>query len=120
MPDHQVRRFLLDFKEAVSAGRGIDLVPRENTLLTLQFLGLTKQNLEDIVLSLSVVDYCSGPELDHDRGGEIWVFGADIGGYEIYIKLKLAEVSSTKIPKCLSFHISKHPLQYPYRPTKNP
>lgn len=119
MPDHQVRRFLLDFKEAVTAGRGIDIVPRENTLLTLRFLGLTKQNLEEIVLSLSVADYCSGPEPDRARGGEIWVFGAAVDNYEVYIKLKLAEVSGTKIPKCLSFHISKHPLQYPYRPTQD-
>lgn len=119
MPDHPARRFLLSFKEAVTAGSGIDLVPRKGTLLTLQFLGLTKQNLEEIVLSLSVADYCSGPELDRDRGGEVWVFGAGVGDYEVYIKLKLAASSGQKIPKCLSFHISKQPLKYPYRPKQN-
>ena len=119
MPDQQARQFLLEFKEAVGAGHGIDLIPRKPTLLTLQFLGLTKRNLEEIVLSLSVLDYCSGPEPDRDRGGEVWVFGADVGDHEVYIKLKLAESSGAKIPKCLSFHISKQPLKYPYRPTQD-
>lgn len=119
MPDHDVRRFLLEFKEAVTAGHGIDLVPREKSRLTLQFLGLTKRNLEEIVLALSVADYCSGPEPDPVRGGEVWVFGHSIDSYEIYIKLKLAHVAGTVVPKCLSFHIPKHPLEYPNRSKPN-
>lgn len=116
----EVRRFLLEFKEAVTVGHGVDLVPREASLLTLQFLGLTKQNLEEIVLALSVADYCAGPEADPVRGGEVWVFGHHIDSYEIYIKLKLAKVANTALPKCLSFHIAKHPLEYPNRSKPNP
>lgn len=110
-----VRKFLLKFKQVVTAGSGIDLVPRRETLATLQYLGLTKRNLEEVVLGLSVADYCMGPELDRDRPGEIWEFGKDMDGHDVYIKLKLADAGGAKIAKCISFHIAKYPLKFPYR-----
>jgi len=52
-----VRRFLLEFKQIATSGSGIDLVPRKNIRPTLLKLGLTKRNIEEILLSLSVSDY---------------------------------------------------------------
>lgn len=110
----QIRRFLLDFKQ-VASRRGVDLAPRSDTLETLRYLGLTKQNLEEILLSLSVVDYSGGPEPDRDRPGEIWVFGKQVEEHKIYIKLKLADVGDdVRIAKCISFHIAARPLRYPH------
>jgi hypothetical protein len=65
-------------------------------------------------MTLSVKDYCEGPEPDRDRPSDIWVFGKHIGGKEIYIKLKIAQVGQEKIAKCLSFHEANFPLCYPF------
>lgn len=115
MSEQQVRKFLLEFKQVVTTGSGVDLVPRKGSLDTLQFLGLTKRNLEEILLILSVADYCAGPKPDRDKPGEIWEFGKDLDGYDVYIKLKIADVGETKIAKCISFHIATYPLKYPYK-----
>lgn len=115
MPVEEVRNFLLEFKQAVTGGSGVELVPRDETLSTLARLGLTKANLEEILLRLSTTDYCQGPEPDRDRPGEIWVFGREIEGEEVYIKLKVAQTKSRTIVKCISFHIAQFPLDYPYR-----
>jgi hypothetical protein len=91
------------------------LIPRKETSPTLAKLGLTKRNLEEILLSLSTVDYCKGPEEDDGigRSGEMWFFGKEIEGHEIYIKLKLDEERGVKIAKCISFYIADFPLRYP-------
>jgi hypothetical protein len=109
----QIHTFLIEFKRAVTQGSGVMLVPRHDTKVTLAHLGITKRNLEEILLTLSVDNYSSGPETDRDRGGDIWVFGKQIRGYEMYIKLKVTEVSGTKIAKCISCHIAKYPMKYP-------
>ena len=72
----------------------------------------------DELFSLSVDDYCHGPDDDRDRPGLIWVFGKRVEGMEIYIKLKLAEVGKEAIAKCLSFHPADFPLCFPLRPVK--
>ena len=78
-------------------------------------LGLTKEGCKIEILGLSVTDYCQGPQPDHDRPGDIWVFGREIADRDVYIKLKIAEVGSDKIAKCISFHAAEHPLCYPYK-----
>jgi hypothetical protein len=113
MPE-QVRKFLLDFKE-VAVTSGVYLVPRHDTQETMRYLGLTKRNVKEILIGLSVADYCAGPKADRDRAGEIWEFGKDVDGCDVYIKLKLAEVDGKLIAKCISFHIPKFPLRYPHR-----
>ena len=114
MPD-RVRKFLLEFKQAATSGSGVFLVPRSASLRTLSHLGLTKRNLEEVLLGLSVIDYCKGPEPDRDRAGEIWIFGKELQGHELYIKLKVAQVNGTCIAKCISFHIAEYPMRYPFR-----
>lgn len=87
MPVHEVREFLLRFKRAVTAGTGVLIAARASTRATLLELGLTEANLEEILLALSIRDYCSGPERDRDRD----------------------------YAKCISFHFAEHPLAYPHR-----
>lgn len=115
MSVQDVRDFLLEFKQVATGERGIDIVPRADTRSTLAVLGLTKANLEEILLGLSVTNYSKGPEADRDRAGEIWVFGAEVSGHEVYIKLKVAQVGGRQIAKCISFHVAEFPLRYPYR-----
>jgi len=110
-----VRDFLLDFKDTVTAGSGVYLIPRGANRQTLNYLGLTKRNLEEILLGLTVLDYCKGPKVDRDMPGEIWEFGKNVKGEDIYIKLKVADVKGKNIAKCISFHIAKYELKYPYQ-----
>ncbi|MCZ6803628.1 MAG: toxin [Proteobacteria bacterium] len=110
----KVKHFLLDFKFAATTSRGIDLVPRIGNMETLRYLGITKNNLEEILLGLSVADYCKGPIPDKDKPGELWEFGKDMDGEEVYIKLKV--VKALNLAKCISFHIAKYPMQYPLKP----
>jgi hypothetical protein len=113
----QIREFLMEFKEIV-VRRGLDVIPRTENIKALAALGLTKKDRKNEILSLSVADYCSGPESDADRPGLVWVFGKEINGVNIYIKLKTAQVKEEKIAKCLSFHFAKFPLCFPYKEGK--
>ena len=109
------RDFLVELKGIISKGRGLDIVNGHENIDTLAKMGLTKKNLIEEIMTLSVENYCQGPEPDRDRPGDIWVFGKQIGAEEIYIKLKIAQVGKEKIAKCLSFHAASFPLCYPYR-----
>ena len=111
----EIRDFLVEFKKIMTKGRGLDLVNRRENIDTLAKMGLTKKNLIEEIMTLSVKNYCQGPEPDRDRPGDIWVFGKHIGGGEIYIKLKIAQVGKEMVAKCLSFHEANFPLCYPYR-----
>ena len=111
--EDQVKKFLLEFK-GIAIKDGVDTIPRKDTRATLQYLGLTYKNLQEILLSLSVEDYCEGPLEDHSKPGELWVFGKEVKGQEVYIKLKVADVSGVRIAKCISFHIPVHPMEYPF------
>jgi hypothetical protein len=111
----EIREFLLQFKKIIVAGRGLDIVNRRGNIEALAKLGLTKKNLKDEIMTLSVENYCGGPEPDRDRPGDIWVFGKQVGTEEIYIKLKIAQVGKEKIAKCISFHTANFPLCYPFR-----
>lgn len=110
----EVKQFLLDFKQAATAPKGIDLVPREGNMLTLSYLGITKKNLEEILLGLSVADFCKGPIQDKSKPGELWELGKNMDGEEVYIKLKV--VKELNLAKCISFHIAKYPIKYPLKP----
>jgi hypothetical protein len=112
------REFLKEFKKIMVRGRGLDIIPRRETMKALADLGLTKNNLKEEIMALSVEDYCEGPAPDRDRAGDIWIFGKQIFGKEIYIKLKIAQVGEEKIAKCLSFHPSSYPLCFPCRAKK--
>jgi len=111
----QIVNFLKEFKKIATEGRGIDFISRRKNLDSLVKLGLTKRNCKEEILSLSVAEYCGGPEPDKDRPGEIWEFGKLIGNREVYIKLKIAQVGKEKIAKCLSFHVAEYPLSFPFR-----
>lgn len=111
----EIRDFLMEFKKIMVKGRGLDIVNRRENIDALAKLGLTKKNLKEEIMALSVENYCEGPEPDKDRPGYVWVFGKQIGRQEIYIKLKIAQVGKEKIAKCLSFHAAKFPLCYPYQ-----
>lgn len=110
-----IAAFLREFKEVVVTGRGLDLIPRAENQETIVDLGMNERSVRAEILGLTVDDYCSGPEPDSSRAGEVWMFGREIDGCDVYIKLKIARVGATRIAKCISFHKAEYPLHYPLR-----
>ena len=114
LPQLSSALFLKEFKQLVQEG-GLYVVNRIDHQKSLVELGLTKKACKIEILGLSVTDYCRGPEPDKDRIGDIWVFGKEIAEREAYIKLKIAQIGSRKIAKCISFHTAEQPLYYPFK-----
>ena len=113
----QIAFFLKKFKEIMVESR-LRPVNRKNHQKSLASLGLTREECEKEILSLTPENYCRGPVPDKDFGGEIWEFGTVVKGHEVYIKLKIAEVASEKFAKSISFHPAEFPLCYPYKPSE--
>lgn len=110
----EVRTFLRKFKSLLAA-KNFHLVERDKTDQTLIKLGLTRKNMRDELLGLTVLDYCSGPDPDLNKPGNVWVFGKLIEDQEIYVKLKVVEIEAFDEALCLSFHIAEKPLKYPHK-----
>jgi hypothetical protein len=67
-----------------------------------------------IIENLKVEDYVEGPIIDTlNHLGEMWVFGKDIKGREVYIKIMISGLSGQTI--CISFHIAESPMKYPFK-----
>ena len=109
-----VVNFLVQWKTATS--NYIDFVPRSKNIDTLSRLGININYAKTILKSLTQANYLSGPEADYDRiGDQVWCFGTTVAGMEIYIKVKIYQDATGKPQaKCLSFHETDRPLQYPH------
>lgn len=116
---HRSTSFLKGFFLIVTNGRGLDILPRPKNNETVKKLGLTKKNIEDIILALTEDNYYKGPKQDdRNPNQQIWEFGKEIDGIEVYIKLSIATVNKIQIAKCISFHEAEYPLSYPVKQTK--
>lgn len=81
---------------------------------TLEELEIVPSYRKVVIESLSVEDYIQGPVVDTlNHFGEMWVFGKDVKGREVYIKIMLGGVNCQTI--CISFHLAEHPLQYAFK-----
>jgi hypothetical protein len=101
--EEQIKQFLKKLKTAVSQ-KHLILIGRKENLETLSKLGLTLKNALDIIYTLTITDYESGPDRD-DKGrpGDIWKFTKRLGAKNIYIKLRDLKDNFGKII-CISFH----------------
>ena len=114
-----VAQFLLEFKKLAQSA--LIVWPRDVNTQALLVMGLTFADRICVILSLSVEDYSSGPLRDLNRAGDVWIFGKEVHGLEVYIKLKLVEYRSTGTNAivsqavCISFHPTREPLDYPFK-----
>lgn len=111
----QIRFFLKLFKQAASSTEGMYVVSRRLHMDALLKLGLTETNREEIILNLSVDDYCEGPDKDTDRDGDVWVFGKALDEKVIYIKLKVFMADGKIRAKCISFHEAEYSMSWPLK-----
>jgi hypothetical protein len=110
-----ITQFLVEFKKMISTGQNFYFIGRPENNSAFISLGLTWSIFIKELLGLSVVDYSTGPDPDRDIPGDIWVFGKEINGHEVYIKLRLFYDGSEKKAKCISFHEADYPIKYPFR-----
>lgn len=110
--------FLNLFKGCIMLDR-LAVRSREKNRQGLIDLGLTPDQRREILLGLTPEDYCAGPKPDDtDDTREVWEFGRDVEGTEVYIKLRVVQDPRKKgVHHALvwSFHPAEHPMKYRLR-----
>ena len=110
----QVEEFLKRLKEKIKVFDIVFRDDREKNLQTLATLEIRSSYRKDVVLNLGAEDYSEGPIVDTlNKMGEMWIFGKDVKGHEVYIKITLGLPNSSTI--CISFHLAEHPMKYPLK-----
>ena len=110
----EIQKFLNDFHQKVEVFDLIILNEREKNAKTLAALELTPNGQREVIKSIEVEDYSEGPIRNLlNAWGDLWVFGKDVNGQEVYIKIAYGMPNSRAI--CISFHIAEYPMNYPYK-----
>ena len=108
-----VQRFLNQMKETIKVFGIMYRDDRGKNAQALINLEITPKYRDSVIINLEVEDYSEGPVIDTlYRCGEMWVFGKDVKGQEVYIKITLGKGSSAL---CISFHIAERPMNYPFK-----
>ena len=110
----QVEDFLKRLKEKIKVFDIIYRDDRGKNLQTLATLEIAPTYRKQVILTIEPEDYSEGPVVDTlNKMGEMWVFGKNVKGQEVYIKITLGLPNSSTI--CISFHIADHPMNYPFK-----
>ncbi len=110
----EVQHFLQDFKTKLGIWGVVFRDDRGKNAQALLDLEITPINREQVLKELQVTDYIEGPKKESlYRGADMWVFGKNIKGREVYIKITLGLVGAKVI--CISFHIAEQTLKYPLK-----
>lgn len=89
---------------------------RDKNFQSLFALEITPKYREDVIRTLCAEDYVEGPIPDKlNRLGDMWVFGKDVKGTDVYIKISMGKPNSQTI--CISFHIAEQQLNYKFKQT---
>lgn len=90
-----VQRFLNQMKEKIKVFGIMYRDDRGKNAQALINLEITPKYRDSVIINLEVEDYSEGPVIDTlYRCGEMWVFGKDVKGQEVYIKITLGKGSS--------------------------
>lgn len=94
----QVEVFLKTLKEKIKVFDIIFRDDRDKNLQTLATLEITPIYRKQVVLKIESEDYVEGPIVDTlNKMGEMWVFGKNVKGQEVYIKIMLGRPNSSTI-----------------------
>lgn len=110
----QVEAFLKRLKEKIKVFDILFRDDRGKNLQTLATLEITPTYRKQVILSIEPEDYVEGPIVDTlNKMGEMWVFGKNVKGQEVYIKITLGQPNNSTI--CISFHIAGQAMKYPFK-----
>ena len=109
-----VRSFLEQFHAMMKIFGIIYRDDRGKNQKALEELEIVPSFRKVIIENLKVEDYVEGPIIDTlNHLGEMWVFGKDVKGREVYIKIMISNVGGQTI--CISFHLAESKLTYPLK-----
>lgn len=110
----EVEQFLNHFHAKMKIYGIIYRDDRGKNQKTLEELEIVPLYRKVVIESLVAEDYVQGPLVDVlNKLGEMWVFGKDVKGREVYIKIMLGGLDCQTI--CISFHLAEYPLRYPLK-----
>lgn len=113
----EVEAFLQQFHQKLKVFSIIFRDDRGKNAQTLADLEITPKYRETVIKDIKTEDYSQGPIVDTlNHLGDMWVFGKDVKGHEVYIKISLGQPNSQTI--CISFHISEYKMKYPLKGVK--
>ena len=129
-PKEEVIKFLLELKKVMSnrdfnVNKDLDVILKkknensldpyttQNTLLKLDF---DKNDIADTLKKLSVEEYIEpGKDRKDISSPEFYIFGKEVQGNLIYIKIKIRDKINHKV-FCVSFHFARYPISnFPYK-----
>lgn len=109
-----VQKFLDEFHSKMMVYNILYRDDREKNREALEELEIVPSYRTVVIKSLTAEDYVQGPVIDVlNKLGEMWVFGKDIKGREVYIKIMISKAFGQTI--CISFHLAESPLKYPLK-----
>lgn len=110
----EVENYLKKLKVKINIFGILFLDDRGINQQTMHDLEISPAKRKEIIKSIQTEDYSEGP-LDEKMHGMLpmWVFGKQVKKKEVYIKVSMGIENSQAV--CLSFHIAKHPMNYPYK-----
>jgi hypothetical protein len=110
----EVEKYLKEFKVKMKIFGLNILHDRGKNQQTLHDLEISPSKRKEIINALKAEDYSEGPLEEKMRGIlPMWVFGKEIKGKEIYIKISMGSENDSTI--CISFHIAEHPIEYQFK-----
>lgn len=110
----EVELFLSKFIQKVKVFGIVFRDDRGKNMQTLLELEITPKYREDVIMNLDSEDYVEGPIEDTlNKKGEMWVFGKEVSGRDIYIKISMGTSNSSAI--CISFHIAEYRITYKFK-----
>lgn len=110
----EVEKFLNTFHSKLDVFNIIFRDDRGKNIQALAELEITPAYREKVIRDITAIDYSCGPIMDTlHKCGEMWVFGKDVKGQEVYIKISLGQPSCATI--CISFHQAEYPMDYPFK-----
>jgi len=112
--ENEITAFLNIFKTKLEIWGIYFLDERGKNFQTLLDLEITSEYRKNVLRELKNEDYSQGPLVDKLYGkASMWVFGKEVKGKEIYIKITLGKPGTNVI--CISFHTSEHLMKYPLK-----
>lgn len=104
-----IQDFLKAFRDYVRNHR-FTMWSRKENQKTLNELGISIEEVKEILCKLNLKDYHSGPHQDEQYPYlECWVFKKTIRGKTFYLRLQVDY--EDKVAICQSFHLPKYPLK---------
>jgi hypothetical protein len=111
--EKDVAAFLRFFKEKLTVWGVLYRDDRGKNAQTLAELELRPMDRDKVLEKLKVDDYSEGPKPEMQGLADMWVFGKQVKGQEIYIKITLGFQGQQVL--CISFHIAEYPMNYPLK-----